>query len=189
MKNILIAITIILFTTCKAQIFPLGTSPGDIPDNAYIKDTNNDFDKYVGLWAGTWNGKTIFLELRKVKYFYDDDNPYYIDKIVGERKVITSNGQTEVDRISNFDEVHPEFRGVSKSLKNSGKYRLTFYPKDMCGVYVPLEIVNLTNTTMTLQRPTLMQGKVKDGCVHSAYLQQHGEFPINFPKDVILTKQ
>lgn len=66
MKKLLILLAAAFMISCKAQTYPLNTSPGDIPDNAYIKDTNNELDKYVGVWKGNWNGKTIYLDLRKI---------------------------------------------------------------------------------------------------------------------------
>lgn len=189
MKNILIFVTIILVTSCKAQIYPLNTSPSDVPDNGYIKDINNELDKYIGLWKGTWSGKTVYLELKKNKKYYSGTNSYYIDEIVGERKIIAQNGQIEIDRISNFDLLHPEFWGITKSLKYPGKYKLSFFPKNMCRLHNDINITSFTGTQMTLQMPALMMGRAEDNCIHAAYVQQNGEYPVNFPKDIILTKQ
>lgn len=115
MKHLLIILVCTLAISCKAQIYPLNTSPGDIPDNAYIKDINNELDKYVGVWKGNWNGKTIYLDLRKVKtYINIGTHPYYFDEINGERKIINTNGIVETDRISNFNSDGTEFWGMYK---------------------------------------------------------------------------
>ncbi|WP_123906574.1 DUF6705 family protein [Chryseobacterium sp. MYb7] len=186
---LLILFSTIITVFCKAQIFPLNTSPSDIPNNAYIKDTNNELDKYVGLWKGTWNGKTLYLELKKIKYYYNDNQPYYIDKIFGERKIIATDGTTvEIDRITNFDTQNPEFRGIHKSLHHAGKQTISFYPKNMCRKTALLEITSFVGNQMTLHfeyEPSF----VDPSCQHNAYIDQYGDFPINFPKDIILTKQ
>ncbi|WBV56486.1 hypothetical protein PFY10_20065 [Chryseobacterium daecheongense] len=188
MKNIFLIIVTLSSLYFKAQTYPLNTSPSDIPANGYIKDMNNELNKYVGLWKGTWDGKTLFLELRKVKYYYGGNDPYYIDKIVGERKVVTANGTREIDRITRFDEKSPEFRGMTISLKNGNWKRLTFYPKNMCRKMASIDITNFTPTQMTLHFEYL-PSIVEPNCQHNSYVDQNGDFPINFPKDIVLIKQ
>jgi hypothetical protein len=189
MKNKTIYILLLLgFISYKAQTYPLDTSPGNIPNNAYIKDTNNELDKYVGLWKGTWNGKTLLLQLKKVKYHYNESQPYFIDKILGERKVISSDGTIEIDRIANFDNTSPEFRGMYKSLRNQGKQSIDFSPKNMCQKTGTLDIVSFTPNQMTLHFE-YEPSSIDPNCQHNAYVDQYGDFPINFPKDIILTKQ
>jgi len=192
MKKILLIIQFLsIFTFCNAQIYPLNTSPSDIPSNAYIKDTNNELDKYVGMWKGVWNGKILFLELRKIKTYSsipNDTHPYYKDRILGERKVIASNGTVEIDRITNFDIQSPEFSGIGQSLKNINWKRLYFYPKNMCRKTATLDITNFTGNQMTLHFEYL-PSIIDPNCQHNAYVDQYGDFPINFPKDIVLTKQ
>ncbi|MGD1318826.1 DUF6705 family protein [Chryseobacterium sp. 2R14A] len=198
MKNIILILLISVTSFTYAQIYPLDTSPGDVPDNAYIKDTNNELDKYVGMWKGNWNGKIVFLELRKIKYHYIGAHSYYIDKILGERKIINSNGLVEIDRIVNFDIQNPEFRGVFQSLSNSNWKQLLFFPKNMCNVYGTLDITNFeatvdANTNQSTTKMTMhfrYEPNTYDlNCIHNAYVDQHNDFPINFPKDIVLTKQ
>lgn len=177
--------------SCFSQEYPLNTSPGDIPNNAYIKDINGELNKYIGVWKGNWNGKTVYLELKKVKTYSSipgDTHPYYKDRILGERKIIAQNGQVEIDRITNFDYSSAEFSGVSVNPGNPLQKRISFYPKNMCGIHSELNITNFTGTTMTLHMVAI--GGIKTAnCSHDAYLQQYGEYPLNFPKDIILTKQ
>ena len=63
--------------SCKAQIIPIEEQINymnneiEIPDGAYIKDVNNLFNKYVGIWIGTHNNKTFELHIEKsTKYFF-----------------------------------------------------------------------------------------------------------------------
>jgi hypothetical protein len=190
MKNLIIFF--LLFFTMKsyAQEYPLGTSPSDIPAYSYIKDTNNEYNKYVGLWKGNWNGKTIYLELKKVKHFNNGIAPYYKDRILGERKIIASNGTVEIDRISNFNYQHPEIFGMGiPTGYNGGNYpSLMFSPDNMCNMFARLVVTNITPTQITLHLMGMM-GHKKADCIHDAYLQQYEEYPINFPKDIVLTKQ
>lgn len=187
MKQILLIFMLFSFS-CKSQEYPLNTSLDNLPNNAYLKDTNNDLNKYIGLWRGNWNGKTLFLDLRKVKYHYIGNQSYYEDKIFGERKVIGANGSVEIDRIANFDFESPEFRGIGTSLKNGNWKRLYFNLKNMCGKKATLDIISFTDNQMTLHFEYL-PSITDPNCQHNAYVDQYGDFPINFPKDITLTKQ
>jgi hypothetical protein len=199
MKNIILIISLFSCQLFLSQIYPLDTtSPGDLPDNAYIKDTNNTLDKYVGLWKGIWNGKTLFIELKKIKVYRNGNNPYYIDKILGERKIIGSNGAVEVDRITNFNVEDTEIVGIYNSLRYSDKSTLSFYPKSMCNKDGDLEITDFksiidSNTGQTIIQMTLKMffslGTFDVNCPHNGYVAQYSEFPVNFPKDIVLIKQ
>ncbi|WP_419870600.1 DUF6705 family protein [Chryseobacterium sp. CT-SW4] len=191
MKNLFLIILTIFSFCLKAQEYPLNTSPSDIPDNAYLKDMNNELDKYVGLWKGTWNGKTLYIQFKKVKDYSSipgDTHPYYKDRIFGERKIIAADGTVEIDRITNFDNSNPEFSGIGNSTRNANWKRLSFYPENMCGKWGVLDITSFTGTQMTLHFE-YMPSFYKEDCIHNAYVAQHGDFPINFPKDIVLTKQ
>ncbi len=188
MKQIFLIILSIITISCKAQIYPLNTSLDNLPDNAYLKDTNNELDQYVGLWKGNWGGKTLFLELKKVKYYYSGNKPFYEDKIFGERKIIASNGAIEIDRITNFDYQSPEFRGIENSLVNGNWKRIYISPKNMCNKKAFLDITSFSGNQMTLHFE-YYPSFIDENCQHNAYVNQYGDFPINFPKDIVLTKQ
>jgi len=191
MKNLFLIIITVLSFSCKAQEYPLNTDPSDIPNNAYLKDTNNELDKYVGLWKGNWNGKTLYIEFKKIKTYSSipgDTHPYYKDRILGARKVIAADGTIEIDKITNFSNTEPEFTGISGSLRNGNWKRLYFYPQNMCGKSAALDITDFTGTQMTLHLE-YMPSIYKEDCIHNNYVDQHGDFPINFPKDIVLTKQ
>lgn len=188
MKHLIIILISTLAMSCKAQIFPLNTSPGDIPDNAYIKDTNNELDKYIGVWKGNWNGKIVYIDLRKVKFYYDGNHPYYMDKIFGERKIINANSTVEIDRITNFANDGVEFRGIFPSLVYPGKDTILFFPRDMCRKTATIHITGITSTQMTLKL-IFDPSYYNENCIHNAYVAQHDDWPINFPKDIVLTKQ
>lgn len=72
MKNIILLITLILFTTFKAQqIYPLNTVFDEVPQNSYLKDTNNELDPYIGIYKSNFENKEITLYISKEakKYF------------------------------------------------------------------------------------------------------------------------
>ncbi|UOE38538.1 DUF6705 family protein [Chryseobacterium oryzae] len=98
MKQILL-IFILFSIYCKSQEYPLNTSLDNLPNNTYLKDTNNDLNKYIGIWRGNWNGKTLFLDLRKVKYHYTRDTLKLSSKTVIELKRIIS----KIDETSTSD--------------------------------------------------------------------------------------
>ena len=190
MKNIFI---LILFFTIKsyAQEYPLGTDPSDIPANSYIKDTNNDYNKYIGLWKGTWDGKTVFLEFKKIKHLNQGStNLYYKDEIFGGRKIIAPNGTVEIDRITNFDYPNSEIwgMGIPTSLNGVNYPSFMFFPKNMCDLNARLVVTNISPTHMTLHLAALSRD-TPGTCIHDSYVQQYGEYTINFPKDITLIKQ
>lgn len=188
MKQILLIAFSIITISCNAQIYPLNYKE-DVPNGAYYKDLDGELNKYVGLWKGTWsNGKTIYLELKKFKDYSDGNRPYYKDRILGERKIVASNGVVEIDRISNFGNDGTEFWGMGFNLKNGNIKRLYFNPKNMCGKRSTLDITNFTGSQMTLHFEYL-PSNIDSNCQLNAYVDQYGDFPINFPKDIVLTKQ
>lgn len=93
MKQIFLILLSVIAISCNAQIYPLNTSLDNIPNDAYLKDTNNELDKYVGLWKGSWNGKTLYLELRKVKYYYSETNHIMKTKFLVKEKLFHQTEQ------------------------------------------------------------------------------------------------
>lgn len=84
MKNIIL-ITILFFAllSCKAQSPIVGLdAPTTTPNGAYLKDTNNELNKFEGTWIFT-NGTTTFtVELEKKEMIYDGFK-YYSDELFG----------------------------------------------------------------------------------------------------------
>lgn len=191
MKNIIILLFICTSSLVSCQIYPLSTSSSHVPNGAYIKDTNNELDKYVGVWKGVWNGKTVFLDLRRYKKYHPGVRSYYIDEIVGGRKIINSNGVVEIDKISNFNYNSAEFYGMFISLRYAGNKRFLFFPDDMCNKSASLDITSFE--TVSVAKMTLNMkyepSYYDANCPHNAYVAQHDDWPVNFPKDIVLIKQ
>ena len=91
MKNIAILTLFLLNMACKAQspVYTLGGDiPGNLPLNAYIKDTNNILNKFTGTWQYQQNGKIFNINLQKTKIDLDG---YFKDLLRGNYKFIFNN--------------------------------------------------------------------------------------------------
>lgn len=175
------------------QIFPLNTPKIDRPNQAYYKDLDGELNPYIGTWSGMWNGKTLYLELRKIKHRSTaNDGTYYdSDQIVGERKILSPTGLVEIDRITNFSELDSEFYGIFGQYKNYTQKYLLFQPKNMCNktANVNITFMNPQKTQMSLHYEYNPHG-IDGSCQYYNQIMIQGqEWPFNFPKDIILTKQ
>jgi hypothetical protein len=67
MKNkAFLYLLIILFSiSCKAQQYPLNANFTTIPNGSYIKDLNNDYNKFVGTWKTESGNKEVYLYITK----------------------------------------------------------------------------------------------------------------------------
>ncbi|AZA77836.1 hypothetical protein EG347_10050 [Chryseobacterium sp. G0186] len=165
----------------------------DTPNKAYYKDMDGELDQYVGTWKGNWEGKTLFLQLRKVKKRHTaGDGTYFdVDAILGERKIVSPNGIIEVDRVSNFDENLPEFYGILGQKKNFAQKYLLFQPDNMCNKTANIDI-NFTNAQKTEMKLSLKlnpNGVLTSCQYYNLIIVEGKSWPINFPKDIVLTKQ
>lgn len=123
MKKIILALMTISALSCKSQNPVVGLdAPSNTPEGAYLKDLNNEMNKFVGTWKLNSGGKefTITLEKREMIYGYK----YYKDRLEGEYS-FKENGQ----EIVNTFPINPNesnIGGSSISLPNE-------YPKcDNC---------------------------------------------------------
>ena len=99
MKTIYFKTAIILGLTaniisCKAQQLPLNTLMENIPQNAYVKDLNNELTPYIGTYRANYGGNEITLyitkeENRPVHY---TDQQFFQDAIVIKYIVKNSTG-------------------------------------------------------------------------------------------------
>ncbi len=71
MKNIFLLSVILLSFSCKAQqAYPLDTDFRTIPNNAYLKDINNELLPFIGTWKATFDNKEIIITVDKVDHHY-----------------------------------------------------------------------------------------------------------------------
>ncbi|GAB0156891.1 hypothetical protein CHRYSEOSP005_21580 [Chryseobacterium sp. Alg-005] len=93
--KILFALTLfIILMSCKAQTLPLNTSFLDIPNGAYVKDTNNELNPYVGIYKTNFNGNEVTLFITKQEHKLEESSQknYYMDALVIKYIVKNSSG-------------------------------------------------------------------------------------------------
>lgn len=185
MKNIIYLLMLTIIFSCKAQTYPLRTYGIKIPQNAYLKDTNNELPSYEGTWKGTWNNKVIFLTLKKRNYVFTSTMlGYYADILIGKFKVTDNNGNVLFDN-TNLSDAEAKIEG-GRFRKKDGKYSLTYSDMDICGLNGFIQI-NFTDSTKTKLAWKFDEGDfiiTKDCPYYSS-----PEFPQPLPKEIILTKQ
>ncbi|WP_157761393.1 DUF6705 family protein [Chryseobacterium camelliae] len=81
LKMILLLHVFLTACSCRSQVLPINTSLKDIPANAYVKDLNNEFASYVGMYTTTYQGNNITLYITKVenKLEKSSQKNYYLD--------------------------------------------------------------------------------------------------------------
>lgn len=120
-----------MFLSC-AQIYPLNTNT-DVPTDAYIKDVNNELVPYEGTWKATWNNKTIYVYLTRIKKYLDhkENNPYYKDVLVGKFKVLDNSGNILFDNTALPDN-DTKIEGTRFFSIPNKRYSLFYYDSDIC---------------------------------------------------------
>ncbi|VDH03646.1 hypothetical protein [Bergeyella zoohelcum] len=64
-KSIYFALLMFFININAQNIYPLDTPFSQIPNNAYLKDLNNELDPYIGKYIAMDNGKIIELNITK----------------------------------------------------------------------------------------------------------------------------
>lgn len=191
MKNILILIiSFISISLYSQQVYPLNAYIEDVPTDSYFKDLDDELNPYIGLWKGNWNGKTVYLEFRKVKtYIGPIGKGIYKDKILGERKIVETNGTVSIDRISNFNEQSPEFNGLKEKFSNPSQKQL-YFMTGICGKTANIDITFLDTAKIQINLHLIYNPSyIDETCPYYNSVMQGNDYPINFPKDIVLTKQ
>ena len=121
MKQILfIVIAITVITSCKAQqttIIPLGSSLDyEFNQNTYLKDVNNDLDKFVGTWKFENQSSEITFMLKKDVQYQASSGDEYEDMLVGEYQYIDA-GVEKVNTLSSFN--NPDILGYAHNISGS----------------------------------------------------------------------
>lgn len=126
MKNIITIITIAFLFSCKAQsaIVPIGSGEDfQKTPSYYIKDVNNEFDKFVGEWKFQNGNTSITLKLKKEELYQVSDDSNYMDLLVGEYQYI-ENGNEIINTLADFD--NENLSGFSHTI--SGGVFVHFLP-------------------------------------------------------------
>jgi hypothetical protein len=99
MKYILILFSVLFAFSCKAQttIVPLNNAYVGIPPNAYFKDTNNDYYKFIGTWKFTQGNESFTLVLDES--IHEIMRGYFKDILYGEYEYIDATGTTLINTL------------------------------------------------------------------------------------------
>ncbi|WBX95921.1 DUF6705 family protein [Chryseobacterium gambrini] len=108
MKNTILLLLFLVIVSCKAQIIPMNNDHVEIPDGAYLKDTENFLDKFIGTWKYQ-NGNEQFTIILKKKLKYNFDG-YYSDILYGEYKYINPSGQIVINTLDKIDLIIDELK-------------------------------------------------------------------------------
>ncbi|WP_335621882.1 DUF6705 family protein [Chryseobacterium camelliae] len=182
MKNVLLFILFTVTISCTAQTYPLRTFT-DIPENAYLKDTNNELPAYEGTWKGTWDNKTIFIYFKKINKKYNENLKYYKDLLIARFKVLDSNGNILFDNTNLTDDKAKIWGGKFKKVDD--KYSLIYIDPDLCSTSGSIYI-NFTDSTKTkLDWKYFYTNEI----ITSDCPYYNTGIPQPLPKEIILTKQ
>lgn len=101
MKNIILFFALFSVINCNAQspIVPLAQYYDPQVDNAYFKDTQDDFDQFLGEWQFATESLFYKMKLVKKPMIYSRVNKQYEDLIVGEY-LFKENGVEKVNTMN-----------------------------------------------------------------------------------------
>jgi hypothetical protein len=152
MKKFITIVAFLYLFSCKAQIIPLNNDHVDIPFGAYLNDTENELDKYVGTWQYQNGNESLTIVLDKFLHY--NYGSYYKDILIGEYKYIDPTGTTIVNTLPTMIEnMNPLAHNISGAhFKNKFEYpkcldcdpnefRIKCYFDDPLIKYVPTAII------------------------------------------------
>jgi hypothetical protein len=124
MKKTLLLLAIISLLSCKAQvIIPLNNAHVEIPNGAYLMDTEYELNKYIGTWKYQNGNEVLIITLAKILQY--EISGHYEDMLIGEYKYIDSNGVTIINTLPNMTAnlSSPLYHKINFSIF---KYRLEY---------------------------------------------------------------
>lgn len=185
MKNIFLILLTLIFLSCKAQTYPLRTFT-NIPENSYLKDTNDEFQAYEGTWKATWNNKIIYVTFKEVEHFYNTTLKQYRDILIARFKVTNLNGQILFDN-TNLPDNEVKIEG-QKFRKIDDKYSFIYIDMDLCDRSGDIRI-NFTDATKTKLQWSYSQDEnfIEPDCFYYSYALQ--DYPQPLPNNIVLVKQ
>jgi len=185
MKNIFLLVLILITVSCKSQIYSL-KSHVPTPENAYLKDIDNDLPHYEGVWKGTWDNKIIYVTFDKIIYKYIPSINQYYDMLIGRFKVTDLNGTILFDNSNVLDE-NVKIQGT-RFRKQDGKYSLIYIDMELCERSGKI-LINFTDSTKSQLRWSYSQDEnfIEPDCFYYSWAPQ--DYPQPLPNNIILTKQ
>lgn len=172
--------------SCKSQTYPLRTFT-EIPENSYLKDTNNELPAYEGVWKGQWNNKVIYVTFKKVSNKYKSSLNYYSDRLIARFKVTDLNNTNVFFDNTNLPDDQVKIDG-GRFRKSNDKYGLVYVDRDLC-MRSGTILINFTDITKTKLQWKYMQDEnwLDSSCFYHGWTQ--ADIPQPLPFDIILTKQ
>ncbi|WP_304344260.1 DUF6705 family protein [Chryseobacterium koreense] len=184
LRVITFLLLLISIWSCKAQNLPLNTALENIPNNAHIKDFNNDLNPYIGIYKSNFQGNeiTLFITKEENKLMNYGNQIFYSDVLVGKYIVKNPLGQILQDTANNNTAVEL----YSTSISTSQNIATFYYGGTNCGVGwgdIYLKKIN-TNQISWEYRPD-------DTIIDSNRCPAGTDINIYLPetKDLIFTKQ
>ena len=105
MKQLINIILLFTILSCKAQsiIVPLNSGQDyEFTSDYYLKDVDNEFDKFEGTWIYQNGTDEITFKLKKEEHYQTSSNSEYEDLLVGEYRYI-ENGIEKVNTLLDID--------------------------------------------------------------------------------------
>ncbi|WP_157676822.1 hypothetical protein [Chryseobacterium sp. T16E-39] len=183
-KTILLFSFIISALSCEAQIIPLNTGILSIPENAYVKDSNNELMPYIGTYKANFQGKeiTLFINKEEKRIVKRIDKQFYRDALVVKYIVKNATGTILQDTQNNNSQ---GIYLISSNMKSGNTVRL-IYSGTNCGVGwgdIFLKKINSTQISWEYRPDDIIidSSKCPSGTDINIYLPE--------TKDLIFTKQ
>ncbi|MCT4215268.1 hypothetical protein HZP46_07250 [Elizabethkingia anophelis] len=189
MKKIFLLIVFTIAFSCNAQTYPLRTYGIEFPKDSYVQDTNNELPQYEGTWSASWNNKTIYLTLKKIKFYYSflENRAYYADILIGKFKVIDNNTGSILFNNTGIADDKAKITGGTFRKKDN-KYSFGYVDPELCGMMGYITI-NFTDSSKTqLQWNYSKNNQIIDtDCFY--WGKPAAERPDPLPFNIVLTKQ
>ena len=186
MKNtktlILLLLTIILLS-CKAQTLPMSTDLQDIPNGAYVKDSSNELQQYVGVYKANFQNNEITLSISKQENKLEErmNKSFYRDVLIVQYSVKNSLG-TVLQSTFNGNNSFIEF--YSTGTWASQNKVIFYYSGTHCSVGwgdIYLSKINSTQISWEYRPDDILTDDCPAGTDKTIYLPE--------TKDLIFTKQ
>jgi hypothetical protein len=146
--------------------------------------TDNNIDKFVGIWQWTSGADTVVIKLKKVKYLNTDPVTYHDDVLMGCHKYV-KNGIILEDNISQFVNIGQNYKGSLYGWSNKRVAdTLTVYMTFKDVTKNKLELIDMKYVSGTIPQMTwLLYNRTTISGVP-------GRVPgLTLPSSLVLTKQ
>ena len=121
----------------------------------YLKDVNNEFEKFEGEWQYLGVDMSMTLKLKKEEHYQPYPDTKFMDLLVGEYQYI-ENGVEKVNTLADFNS--PQVSGYEHNLSGRGYTR--FLPGYCEDNSTPQEIKISLNITKPTNDDNVIEGKL-----------------------------